>query len=42
LLLLNKESLMGKYKSNLKMNLGLIAVLIFGFITTYFAIIDLI
>lgn len=42
LLLMNKESLMGKYKSNLKMNLGLIVVLIFGFITTYFAIIDLI
>jgi len=42
LILLNKSSIMGQYKASLRMNIGIVAVLIFGLITTYFAITDLI
>ena len=39
--LLNNGKLMGKYQAGKWMNAGLIAVIIFSFITSYFAIIDL-
>ncbi|MEO8962860.1 MAG: divalent metal cation transporter, partial [Ginsengibacter sp.] len=39
-ILLNKKSLVNTHSASLKMNIGLIAVIIFAFITTYFAIID--
>lgn len=42
LILINKESVMGKYKASMRMNIGIGLVLIFGLITTYFAIIDFI
>jgi len=41
-LMIRNYRLMGKYRAGLKMNLGLIAVILFSLITTYFAIIDLI
>lgn len=41
LILLNNVSIMGKHKANLKANIGIVAVLIFGLITSYFAIVDL-
>jgi Mn2+/Fe2+ NRAMP family transporter len=41
-LLIRNNKLMGQHKAGLRMNLGLIAVIIFSLITTYFAIIDLI
>lgn len=40
LILINNESLMGKYKASKSMNLGISLVLLFGLVTTYFAIID--
>lgn len=39
-ILLNKKSLVNTHSASLKMNIGLIAVIIFAFITTYFAIKD--
>jgi Mn2+/Fe2+ NRAMP family transporter len=41
-LLTRNTDLMGTYRAGLRMNLGLIAVIIFSLITTYFAVIDLI
>ncbi|MGI9541720.1 MAG: divalent metal cation transporter, partial [Cyclobacteriaceae bacterium] len=41
LILLNQSAIMGKYKAGLKTNLGISAVLLFGLITTYFALADL-
>jgi Mn2+/Fe2+ NRAMP family transporter len=41
-LMIRNDKLMGKYRAGSRMNLGLIAVIIFSLITTYFAIIDLI
>lgn len=41
LILLNQSAVMGKYKAGLKTNLGICAVLLFGLVTTYFAIVDL-
>jgi Mn2+/Fe2+ NRAMP family transporter len=40
--LINSESIMGKYRAGLKMNIGLAAVLIFGLVTTYLAIAELV
>ncbi|MFC2124642.1 Nramp family divalent metal transporter [Bacteroidota bacterium] len=40
-ILINNEKLMGKYKAGKWMNIGLMAVIIFSLITSYFAIIDL-
>ncbi|MCF6297020.1 MAG: Nramp family divalent metal transporter [Flavobacteriaceae bacterium] len=42
LILINKESIMGKYKASKRMNIGISLVLIFGLITSYFAIADFI
>lgn len=42
LILINNKSLMGKYVADTKTNLGIIAVLIFSCVTTYFAIADLV
>jgi Mn2+/Fe2+ NRAMP family transporter len=42
LILLNRRNLMKKYISGWKMNLGVIAVILFSFLTTYYAIADLI
>ncbi|HRX11530.1 MAG TPA: Nramp family divalent metal transporter [Draconibacterium sp.] len=42
LILLNRRNLMNKYISGWKMNLGVIAVILFSFLTTYYAIADLI
>ena len=42
LILLNRKNLMNTYVSGWKMNLGVIAVILFSFLTTYYAIADLI
>jgi len=42
LILINRKDIMGKYKASLKMNIGIVLVLIFGLITTYLALVDLI
>ena len=42
LILLNRKNLMNKYISGWKMNLGVIAVILFSFLTSYYAIADLI
>jgi Mn2+/Fe2+ NRAMP family transporter len=39
--LINSESVMGKYRAGVKMNVGLAAVLVFAFVTTYLAIAEL-
>lgn len=39
--LLNRKGLMNKYVANWKMNLGVIAVILFSFLTTWFAISEL-
>ncbi len=39
--LINRSRLMQEHKATMKMNLGMIAVILFSFITTYFAIIEL-
>jgi manganese transport protein len=41
-ILLNKKNLMNKYVADWKMNLGVIAVILFSFLTTWFAIAELI
>jgi len=41
-LLINRKNLMKEHSPDTKMNVGIIAVIIFGFITGYFAIIELI
>ena len=41
LVLVNHSKLMGKYKAGPWMNAGLIAVILFSFITSYFALVDL-
>ena len=41
LILLNRKKLLGNYKANWKLNLGIIAVILFSFLTTYYAIVDL-
>ncbi len=41
LILLNRKKLMDKYVSGWKMNFGIIAVILFSFLTTYYAIADL-
>jgi Mn2+/Fe2+ NRAMP family transporter len=38
-ILLNRKDIMNKNRASLKMNIGLVAVIVFAFITTYFAII---
>lgn len=40
-ILLNRKKLMDKYISNWKMNLGVIAVILFSFLTSWFAIVEL-
>lgn len=40
-ILVNNERVMGKYKAGPWMNAGLIAVILFAFITSYFALVDL-
>jgi len=40
-ILINRKSLMMSHKSDPKMNIGLIAVIVFSIITTYFALADL-
>lgn len=40
-ILINNENIMGKYKAGKKMSIGIIGVIIFSFITSYFAIADL-
>jgi Mn2+/Fe2+ NRAMP family transporter len=40
MILINKKNIMNNHKASPLMNIGLIAVIIFAFITTYFAIID--
>ncbi len=39
-ILINRRSFMKEYVANLKMNIGLICVIIFSLVTSYFAIID--
>jgi Mn2+/Fe2+ NRAMP family transporter len=39
--LINSEAVMGKYRAGVKMNIGLLGVLIFGLVTTYLAIAEL-
>jgi Mn2+/Fe2+ NRAMP family transporter len=41
LYLINKKSLMNEYKASAKMNFGIICVLIFAIITSYFAVVEL-
>ncbi len=41
-ILINQESVMGKYVASKRMNIGIGLVLLFGLISTYFAIIDFI
>lgn len=41
LILLNRKKLLGNYRANWKLNLGIIAVILFSFLTTYYAIVDL-
>ena len=41
LILLNIKKLLGNYRANWKLNLGIIAVILFSFLTTYYAIVDL-
>lgn len=41
LILINREKLMGEYKASLTENISIWAVIIFSFITTYYAIIEL-
>ncbi len=41
LLLLNNEGLMGKYKAGNKTNTALVIVLVFGLVTTYLAVVDM-
>jgi Mn2+/Fe2+ NRAMP family transporter len=41
LILLNRKKLLGNYSANWKLNLGIIAVILFSFLTTYYAIVDL-
>ena len=41
LILINREKMMGENKANLKENIGIWAVILFSFMTSYFAIIDL-
>ncbi len=41
LILLNRKNLMKKYVSGWKMNLGVMAVILFSFLTTYYAIVEL-
>jgi Mn2+/Fe2+ NRAMP family transporter len=41
LILLNKRNLMNSYVAGWKMNIGVVAVIIFSFLTTYYAIVDL-
>lgn len=41
LILINRRTLMHEHKANLKENIGLIAVILFSFMTTYFAISEL-
>jgi Mn2+/Fe2+ NRAMP family transporter len=40
--LINKDKLMGSNKASVKLNLGLVAVILFSLLTTYFAITDFI
>ncbi|CAN5167481.1 hypothetical protein BH23BAC1_BH23BAC1_22770 [soil metagenome] len=40
LILLNRKNIMGNNQASFRTNIGLIAVIIFAFITTYFAIVD--
>lgn len=40
-ILMNRKKLMNSYVTGWKMNLGVIAVILFSFLTTYYAIIDL-
>ena len=40
-ILMNRKKLMNKYVSNWKMNIGVIAVILFSFLTTYYAIVEL-
>jgi len=40
-ILMNRKKLMSSYVTGWKMNLGVIAVILFSFLTTYYAIIDL-
>jgi Mn2+/Fe2+ NRAMP family transporter len=41
LILINQSEIMGSHKANLKTNIGIFAVLLFGLVTTYFALVDL-
>jgi Mn2+/Fe2+ NRAMP family transporter len=41
LLLINRKQIMDKHTADVKMNVGLTAVLLFSLLTTYFAIIEL-
>ncbi len=41
LILLNRKKLLGNHRANWKLNLGIIAVILFSFLTTYYAIVDL-
>lgn len=41
LILLNRKKLMNTYISGWKMNLGVVAVILFSFLTTYYAIVEL-
>lgn len=40
-ILINKKSIMKKHKAGASMNIGLVAVILFSIITTYFALVDL-
>jgi manganese transport protein len=41
LILLNRKNLMNTYIAGWKMNLGVVAVILFSFLTTYYAIVEL-
>ncbi len=42
LYLINKQSLMGEYSASMRMNVGIVCVLLFGILTSYFAVAELI
>lgn len=41
LILINRKTLMGENKASLKENIGIWAVVLFSFMTAYFAIVEL-
>ena len=42
LFMINKENLMGEHRASPRMNIGIVCVLLFGILTSYFAVLELI